>query len=194
MHRRPRPPLRWKNRRPKKAIAMTLIEKSETFLESPSASDEAGHLLIDAWRVCLAQILEEKGRDWQRQTELMAAQSKAIIAGLEVRIANLENQIQSRLGELKDGEPGPAGPQGEQGPVGEQGPIGERGEVGERGLEGAEGQRGERGERGSAGPVGLRGPRGEKGLRGERGEQGKKGQDGKEGKKGEKGEAGERGP
>src|SRR5246127_1367989 len=158
---------------PTKATAMTYNGKSETYLDSPSTSD-GGDLLLDAWRVCLAEALERQQHAWQRHVELMEAQSAAIIGQLEAKVATLEARIQSRLGELKDGqdgEPGPAGPQGEQGRIGDQGPVGqrgERGEPGERGSDGQVGDRGERGERGSVGPVGLRGPRGQPGLRGER--------------------------
>ena len=123
---------------------MTYNGKSDTYLDSPNTS-EGGDLLLDAWRVCLAEVLEKQQREWSRYTELMAAQSAAIISQLEAKIATLETRIQSRLLELKDGqdgEAGPAGPagqQGEQGPIGEQGPPGTAGEPGEQGLPGPAG-------------------------------------------------------
>jgi len=58
--------------RPKKAIAMTYNGKSDTYLDSPNTS-EGGDLLLDAWRVCLAEVLEKQQREWSRYTELSPA-------------------------------------------------------------------------------------------------------------------------
>src|SRR3954453_21786382 len=145
---------------------MNYHEKSETYLNSPSESDDAD-LLLDAWRVCLAETLEKQQHAWTRHIEFMEAKSAAIIGQLEAKIATLETRIQSRLGELKDG---PEGPEGPAGPIGEQGRQGETGDDGERGFPGKAGEMGARGERGSGGPVGLRGPRGEPGMKGLRGD------------------------
>jgi hypothetical protein len=109
---------------------MSYQEKSETYLNSPSES-EGGDLLLDAWRVCLAEALDRQQHAWQRHVELMAAKSAAIIGQLEAKVATLEARIQSRLGELRDGEPGP---------VGSEGPRGEAGEAGQRGLPGEPGK------------------------------------------------------
>jgi integrin beta 3 len=183
---------------------MTYNGKSDTYLNSPTESD-GGDLLLDAWRVCLAQALDKQRHEWQRHTELMTAQSAAIIGQLEAKVATLEARIVSRLSELKDGpqgEPGPAGPQGErgeQGPVGEigsrgeQGERGERGEQGERGQNGEQGEKGAQGEAGETGSQGDQGSAGEQGQRGETGERGSQGEIGAQGPQGERGYLGERG-
>jgi len=172
---------------------MNSIEKSETFLEPPIESD-GGELLLDAWRICLAEALERQQRAWQRHVEFMEAKSAAIIGQLEAKIATLETRIQSRLDSIPAPEPGPVGPVGDIGPIGPEGPAGRAGEVGERGFRGEPGESGPRGERGSVGPVGLRGPRGIPGIKGARGDAGKAGRDGRDGKDGEPGERGNSGP
>jgi hypothetical protein len=47
--------------------------------------------------------------------------------------------LNTELGYIKDGVPGPAGPQGEVGPMGPQGPVGETGATGPAGADGVDG-------------------------------------------------------
>lgn len=122
----------------------------------------------------------------------MAAKSDAIIGQLEAKVATLEGRIQSRLGELRDGEPGPVGPQG---PVGSEGPRGAAGPQGTQGPQGTDGAQGIQGEAGPAGPPGQDGAQGPAGAVGEgaQGPQGAQGPAGNDGLAGPQGPAGERG-
>ena len=86
------------------------------------------------------------------------ADLKRIDAERELRVADLERRIESRLAEVKDGAPGEQGPQGPAGPAGERGEKGEQGEPGQpgdAGLPGERGEKGEQGERGERGPEGT---------------------------------------
>ncbi|TAI60686.1 hypothetical protein CWO89_39255, partial [Bradyrhizobium sp. Leo170] len=106
--------------------------KSETFLEPPTASEDAD-CLLDAWREALAHALDQERRQWLRERELIEAKAEAIIATLKAEVAVLQERITIRLAELTngaDGAPGPAGPPGEKGEQGERGEQGQRGEAG----------------------------------------------------------------
>lgn len=75
-------------------------------------------------------------------------------------------KIESAMSLVKDGAPGPAGPQGEPGPAGPQGEPGPAGPPGEKGLPGDPGKPGQDGAVGDVGPpgeMGKEGPRGEPG-------------------------------
>ena len=108
--------------------------KSETFLEPPIGSD-ATDALLEAWREVLRGALDDERTQWERQRQLIEAQSAAIIARLETKVLELQNhvneQIAARLAQLKDGVDGRDGDQGPAGERGEAGPAGERGERGD---------------------------------------------------------------
>lgn len=131
----------------------------------------------------------------------MAAESRALIAQLEVKVIKLENdlraahdlyrgRIDEALANIKDGAPGPAG---EPGPVGPAGPPGEPGPAGPPGPVGRDGEKGDPGAEGQAGPVGPTGTQGEPGIQGKEGPQGRDGRDGLPGVQGEKGLDGKNG-
>jgi Collagen triple helix repeat (20 copies) len=165
-------------------MKMTFNGKSEIFEDSPNELEDNEGILLDSWRIALAEILDEQKSEWERHVKLMEAQSAAIISGMMVQVATLDERIRIRLAELNDGpkgEPGPKGEQGEPGPKGEQGEAGPKGEQGEPGPDGAQGLKGEQGQ---AGPEGRSGPQGLTGEQGERGEIGCTGKDGKDGSPG----------
>lgn len=113
------------------------------------------------------------------------ADIKRVDAERELRLAELERRLDSRLAEVRDGRDGENGDRGEKGDTGEAGPQGERGEqgpAGERGADGLPGPVGERGEKGEQGEAGERGPAGEAGERGEKGDTGERGEQGPEGR------------
>ncbi|WP_338821681.1 collagen-like protein [Bradyrhizobium septentrionale] len=193
--------------------------KSETSLPVPTGSD-AADFLLEAWREALADVLDKQREQWQRERQLIEAQSEAAILKLrgeviELRqlvmtyareqLTALQQQVSDRLAELKDGadgrdgDPGLQGLQGLQGERGERGDTGERGEIGpmgergERGEQGPQGERGDNGERGQDGKQGEKGEAGEQGQPGPAGDQGVPGEKGETGERGEKGEAGEQG-
>jgi hypothetical protein len=170
--------------------------KSETFLEPPIGSD-ATDALLEAWREVLRGALDDERTQWERQRQLIEAQSAAIIARLETKVLELQNhvneQIAARLAQLKDGVDGRDGDQGPAGERGEAGPAGERGERGDCGEQGLPGDPGERGLQGERGEQGLQGERGEKGERGNDGEEGKEGKAGPQGERGQQGIAGDQG-
>ena len=138
--RRPRRPhqprqlhrMRHRPLRHQRAIAMTLHERSETFLPVPIGSD-AADCLLEAWREALAEVLDTERRQWQRERMLIEAQAQATIAELRADLAELRSDIlqlvTDRLAAVRDGsdgalgEPGPAGPQGAPGERGESGPA-----------------------------------------------------------------------
>jgi hypothetical protein len=100
-------------------------------------------LLLDAWRVVLAGVLDDQRREWQRERALIEAQAQIVIAELRASVAALPAEVMARvdkrLAELKngnDGAPGAAGPQGDPGAPGAQGECGEPGPQGEPGPEG----------------------------------------------------------
>ena len=98
----------------------------------------------------------------ERELRLQAAEMRAQFAEAMLRWNEL---VAERLAAVRDGEPGPPGPQGAPGPpgeVGEQGPPGATGEPGERGLPG-EAIIGPAGEQGIPGPPGATGERGPQG-------------------------------
>ena len=175
--------------------------------------------LFDAGAWVIAQLRQ----DWTRHIELMEAQSREIIASMRAemieRLAAFGADVDKRLANVHDGEPGrngrdgelgqrgvqgEPGLRGEPGPRGDPGEPGRNGEVGligppgvgergERGEKGDPGARGDPGEPGRNGDSGLIGPAGERGLPGERGERGDPGEPGRNGANGERGLAGERG-
>lgn len=152
-----------------------------------------GGQLLEGWAEALGQILADERRHWQAERELTAAEHRAALAELRAEVAEIKSQLLQRLGELKDGAPGPQGPQGEAGQQGEPGPQGDAGPIGppgERGLQGEAGPVGERGAAGEAGPVGAAGERGDRGEPGPPGPQGDAGPVGPPGQIGERGEAG----
>jgi hypothetical protein len=113
------------------------------------------------------------------------ADIKRVDAERELRLAELERRLDSRLAEVRAGRDGENGARGEKGEQGEAGPHGERGEqgpVGERGSDGLPGPVGERGEKGEQGEAGERGTAGEAGERGEKGDTGERGEQGPEGR------------
>ena len=122
---------------------MTLIESSETFMPPPTESDDADTLL-DAWREVLGEALAAERRQWERQRELIEAQSAAIISTLKAKVMEIEKsvdeRISGRLAELKDGKDGRDGDRGEAGQRGEKGDAGDRGEQGESGERGQHGE------------------------------------------------------
>ena len=76
------------------------------------------------------------------------ADIKRVDAERELRLAELERRLDSRLAEVRDGRDGENGERGEKG---EQGEVGERGPAGEAGERGEKGDPGERGEQGPEG-------------------------------------------
>lgn len=76
------------------------------------------------------------------------ADLKRVDAERELRLAELERRLDSRLAEVRDGRDGENGERGEKG---EQGEVGERGPAGEAGERGEKGDTGERGEQGPEG-------------------------------------------
>jgi hypothetical protein len=170
---------------------MTLIERSEISLPPPTASDDA-EILIDAWREVLGEALANERKQWERQRELIEAQASSIIAKLQARVMehekDVDQRVNARLAELKDGKDGDrgeAGPSGEKGDAGERGEKGEPGERGEHGEKGEKGETGQAGEKGQAGDQGERGEQGAAGAQGVAGERGLPGQDGATGKPGQ---------
>lgn len=139
-------------------------------------------VLPDALREALGQVVAKARQDWQRERELIEAQSRQAIAELRAQIVELEvsvkQSVAERLASLKDGEQGPPGAKGDPG---ERGPQGERGEKGDPGERGEAGFKGDPGERGPAGGDGKDGERGEAGAKGEKGDIGEKGERGIEG-------------
>ena len=77
-------------------------------------------------------------------------------AEFELRFIKMEQAIEARLSELRDGRDGADGAPGPPGPPGEtvQGPPGERGEPGADGRDGDPGPEGPPGEKGETGPPG----------------------------------------
>jgi hypothetical protein len=140
--------------------------------------------LFDAGAMVIAQLR----KDWSHHIELMESQSREIIASMRAemieRLASFDADVDKRLANVHDGEPGRNGRDGEPG---------QRGVQGEQGLRGEPGPRGDPGEPGRSGEVGLIGPIGERGERGERGEKGDPGEPGRNGANGERGLPGERG-
>ena len=148
-------------------------------------------MLPDALREALGQVIADQRREWRRERELIEAQSRAAIAELRGRIAELTAEINQRvdakLATVRDGAAGETGPAGQAGPVGPAGPQGERGEPGPAGERGFDGMPGERG---ADGPPGERGPQGERGEPGAVGPQGERGADGLQGDRGIEGAPG----
>jgi hypothetical protein len=157
-------------------------------------------------------VILELRREWKRELEVVEAQSREVISQLraenaelrglsreflsayktevaEIR-ATIEQQVNKRLAELKDGIDGKEGKEGSTGPQGPQGEKGERGEAGEIGERGAQGEKGERGEQGSQGAQGEKGEKGIDGTTGATGDRGEPGETGPAGPPGEPGSAG----
>ena len=149
--------------------------------------------LFDAGAWVIAQLR----KDWSHHIELMEAQSREIIASMRAemieRLAAFGADVDKRLANVHDGEPGRNGRDGEPGQRGMQGEPGLRGEAGPRGESGEPGRNGEMGLIGPPGERGEAGPRGEKGDAGEPGRNGANGERGDRGLPGERGDAGPRG-
>ena len=179
---------------------MTSNGKSGTSSVSLRTLDGNEDMMLDVFRIALAEILDQRQEQWERQYKLMEAQATAIIAGLEAKIVLINARVDARLAELKDGPPGLAGDRGERGERGEPGVQGEQGPSGlpgESGLSGPPGPPGSPGERGGQGEQGLSGgpgPAGADGLPGAPGEVGAKGEPGPQGEAGPQGVQGETGP
>lgn len=90
----------------------------------------------------------------KERTDAILAQAQARVAEAEARILAVEQKIEARLAELRDGQDGAPGPAGRDGRDGMDGAEGKQGPAGERGERGEMGERGERGERGADG-VGI---------------------------------------
>ena len=120
---------------------------------------DAADCLLDAWREALGEVLDTERKQWGRQRELIEAQSAAIIARLEAKVMELQNQaseqINARLAQVRDGVDGRQGERGENGEQGQKGEQGEKGEPGEQGAGGDQGVPGEKGERGEQGAAGT---------------------------------------
>lgn len=188
--------------------------------------------MTEVWRDVLSAILAEQQeewqrkwnehqRAWQREVELLQAQSAQVIAELRAttveKLEQFMRSVNERMALVRDGVPGADGVDGDDGAPGEPGPIGAPGPVGPPGPQGEigigypgepgpvgpsgpQGDRGEPGREGVQGPQGLQGEKGERGEKGEPGERGERGlvgplgELGKQGEHGEKGERGEIGP
>lgn len=160
----------------------------------------ATDVLPDALRDALGQVIARERKEWQRERELVEAQSRATIAELRERIVTLESGVKdsvaARLADLRngvDGAPGERGADGVPGAPGERGepgPVGERGERGDKGEPGEHGEKGEAGAAGQAGEAGLPGAKGADGCDGSPGEKGDAGQPGEKGERGLEGPAG----
>lgn len=72
-------------------------------------------------------------------------------------LEHLEQRVEDKISDVRDGLPGPPGPRGDVGPQGPPGPKGEASNVpgpqGERGFDGPPGPEGRRGEKGDQGDV-----------------------------------------
>ena len=127
----------------------------------------------------------------------MESQSREIIASMRAemieRLAAFGADVDRRLANVHDGEPGRNGRDGERGERGMQGDTGLRGEPGSRGDPGEPGRNGERGLPGDWSEPGAPGEHGERGDKGDPGEPGRNGAGGERGLQGERGEAGPRG-
>src|SRR6516165_8887320 len=101
--------------------------KSEISLDSLSPSGDGGDILLEAWRIALAETLDAQEERWEKHCALMEAKSLAIISSLEAKVATRINELDQqfttrileRLAGMKDGEQGPPGPRGEHGSTGE---------------------------------------------------------------------------
>jgi hypothetical protein len=155
--------------------------------------------LFDAGAWVIAQLR----KDWSHHIELMEAQSREIISSMRAemieRLAAFTADVNKRLANVHDGEPGRNGRDGDPGPVGPigetgaPGPIGPQGEPGRNGESGLQGLRGEIGPKGEAGAPGPIGPQGEPGRNGESGPKGVQGERGLSGERGDRGVPGEKG-
>lgn len=132
-------------------------------------------------------------------------QVRANLAQLQKDDGGLANEVvglDQLTPQLRNGIPGPQGPQGLQGPIGltgaegPQGAPGPQGIPGERGPEGPEGPQGPQGTQGPqgiAGPAGATGPQGPQGIQGLKGDKGDKGDTGLQGPQGLTGPQGPQG-
>ena len=96
----------------------------------------------------------------QQRAEVVAAESRAVIAELRAANATLQAEIRASV---RHGEKGDQGDKGEKGEVGEKG---EKGEAGAPGKDGLPGERGADGRDGSSGEKGEPGKPGEPGRDG----------------------------
>ena len=92
----------------RRELSMTTFNgKSETLLDSPSPSDGSADVLLDAWRITLAGVIDRQEERWENHCRLMEAQSMAIISKLEAQLltqlTGLSEKINAKLSELKDG-------------------------------------------------------------------------------------------
>lgn len=148
-------------------------------------------------------------REMRLSIAVLTAEIRAELSELRAARAAEELRAVIRLGELRDGSPGPVGaigPEGSpgaQGPAGDPGPEGPPGSPGEPGPEGPPGPAGEPGAEGQAGPPGSHGPpgaegppgpQGDAGLAGNAGEPGLPGGAGAPGPQGTDGDPGPPGP
>jgi hypothetical protein len=81
---------------------MTLHEKSEAYLPTPTGSDDDA-LLLDVWREALAEALDTERRQWQRQRELIEAQAAATIAELRAVVAELRGEVRQMVADGLNG-------------------------------------------------------------------------------------------
>lgn len=76
---------------------------------------------------------------------------------IDIEWNEIEDRVEKRLAEIKDGADGAPGLDGKDGAPGERGERGEKGEPGEQGPQGIAGERGEKGDRGDPGEQGPEG-------------------------------------
>jgi Collagen triple helix repeat (20 copies) len=184
---------------------------AENSLVQPITMTE--HLLPEALRDALGQILAQERRQWRRERELIESQAQTTIANMRADITALQNKIDSlthqklleitasvheRLALVKDGSRGIDGGKGDKGDKGDTGEKGEKGEKGDKGDPGIEGASGINGAQGPEGKQGIQGERGYPGVHGEKGDKGDPGEKGDKGDsgitvKGDKGDTGEKG-
>lgn len=120
-------------------------------------------LPLDGLADALGAVVAQQRREWEREHAAALAESRALLADTRRELAELRAalktaadeqiaRIDAALANVRDGEPGPAGPAG---PAGEPGPTGERGEPGPQGGAGERGADGRDGADGRPGKDGI---------------------------------------
>lgn len=139
---------------------------AETLTTAKGHVEVAARDLFEAW----ADTLKFNFDSLATETKVALLNAKDEVAGVVSRADAAATEavakIESAMALIKDGAPGPTGPQGEPGPVGPQGEPGPAGPPGEKGLPGDPGKPGQDGAAGDVGPpgeMGKEGPRGDPG-------------------------------
>lgn len=152
--------------------------------------------MLDAGATVIAQLRHE----WNRELEVICAQSRETIAILRGQVVEYQNQIDAlvgvRLSAISNGRDGEPGRNGADGAPGDRGVPGDVGPPGPQGVPGEPGRNGDVGPPGPQGRVGEPGlsVKGEPGVAGERGDPGEPGRNGERGLPGDVGQPGPIGP